>query len=322
LLVDQVTLAGGTIAEFLDLPFITVCNALLVNREAGVPPYFTPWQYRDSWWARSRYRLGNAIVNRLTQPLVDRANAQRRQWNLVPCTSREDFYSPLAQICQLPAEFDFPRRNLALCFHYVGPFQEPSGLEPVSFESITFPFEQLSEKPLVYASLGTLQNRNWSIFQTIAEACVGLDVQLVISLGNPNAQVSDVSLPGSPVVVSYAPHQQLIDRASLVVTHAGMNTTIGSLSSGVPLVAIPITNEQPGIAARIAWTGTGEVVPLKRLSAGSLQQAIKRVLAEGSYKENALRLQAAIKRAGGLSRAASIVEQVVFTRKPALARNL
>ncbi len=30
---------------------------------------------------------------------------------------------------------------------------------------------------------------------------------------------------------------------------------------GVPLVSIPITNEQPGIAARVAWTGTGEVVP-------------------------------------------------------------
>ena len=30
ILVDQVTLGGGTIAEFLNLPFITICNALFL----------------------------------------------------------------------------------------------------------------------------------------------------------------------------------------------------------------------------------------------------------------------------------------------------
>ena len=85
------------------------------------------------------------------------------------------------------------------------------------------------------------------------------------------------------------------------------------------MVAIPITNDQPGVAARIAWTGTGEVIPLKKLSVEKLQKAIKRVLTEDSYKKNALRLQEAIKRAGGVSRAADIVEQVVHTGKPVLA---
>ena len=43
LLVDQVTTGGGTIAQKLNLPFVTVYNALLINREPGVPPYFTAW---------------------------------------------------------------------------------------------------------------------------------------------------------------------------------------------------------------------------------------------------------------------------------------
>jgi len=42
LLIDQVTLAGGTIADFLNLPFITVCNALLINGSWDTP-YFTSW---------------------------------------------------------------------------------------------------------------------------------------------------------------------------------------------------------------------------------------------------------------------------------------
>jgi zeaxanthin glucosyltransferase len=49
LIVDQVTIAIGTVADFLKLPFITVCNALLTNREPSVPPYFTHWHYQDTF---------------------------------------------------------------------------------------------------------------------------------------------------------------------------------------------------------------------------------------------------------------------------------
>ena len=97
-----------------------------------------------------------------------------------------------------------------------------------------------------------------------------------------------------------------------------MNTTLGALSSGVPLVAIPITNEQPGIAARIAWSGCGESIPLKKLNVSKLKTAIQKVLTEDSYKQNAVRLQEAIQRAGGVGRAADIIEQAISTRKPVL----
>jgi len=83
-------------------------------------------------------------------------------------------------------------------------------------------------------------------------------------------------------------------------------------------VAIPIANDQPGVAARIAWTGTGAVVPLKRLNVSKLRSAIQQVLTEDSYQQNALRLQASIQRAGGVKKAADLVEQVVATGKPAL----
>ncbi len=320
LLVDQVTYAGGTIADFLDLPFVTVCNALLINKEDGVPPYFTHWSYNTAWWARLRNRVGNFLIDRLSLPFWEVVVKQRRQWNLTPYTSREDAGSKLAQRCQLPTEFDFPRVNLPQWFHYTGPLQDPSGRELISFPSLSFPFEKLTGQPLIYAALGTLQNRKPEIFQSIAEACVGLDMQLVISLGNPNSQESGVNLPGSPIVVRFAPQQQLIQRAALTITHAGMNTTLGALSSGVPLVAIPITSEQPGIATRLARTGAGDVVRLSELSVPKLRAAIQRVLTEESYKQNAVRLQEATRRAGGVSRAADIIEQAVSTGKPVLAQ--
>jgi UDP:flavonoid glycosyltransferase YjiC (YdhE family) len=319
LLVDQVTTGGGTIADFLKIPFVTVCNALLINREPGVPPYFTNWDYNTEWWSLWRNRAGNFLLNRLSQKIWNLVISQRRKWNLSAYTHRDEAAGKLAQICQLPAEFDFPRVGLPKTFHYTGPLQDPSGLEPLSLSPIPFPFEKLNGKPLIYAALGTLQNRKQEIFQIIAEASIGLDVQLVISLGQPEIKESNFNLPGSPLVVPYAPQQKLISESVLTITHGGMNAVLGALSSGVPLVAIPITNEQPGIASRIAYTGAGEFLPLSGLNVTSLQQTIKQVLTESSYKQNALRLKEAIFKAGGVNYAADIIEKVIYAGEPILS---
>lgn len=166
------------------------------------------------------------------------------------------------------------------CFHYTGPYQDSSGREPTSF-----PYEKLTGQPLIYASLGTIQNRLIEIFDSIASACVGLDAQLVISVGGSSGSESLQGLPGSPLVVNYAPQLELLEKATLTITHGGLNTVLESLSNSVPMVAIPIANDQLGVAARLAWIGAGEVVPLSRLSIRRLQTAIHKLMTENLYKK-------------------------------------
>jgi zeaxanthin glucosyltransferase len=312
LLVDQVSSAGGTIADYLEIPFISVCSALLINREEGVPPAFTSWNYSPAWWARLRNQTGYALLNRLARPLREVVLSYRQRWKLPPFTDPDQIYSQLAQISQQPSAFDFPRTQLPKCFHFTGPYADAA-----SRAAVSFPFEKLTGQPLVYASMGTIQNRKQEIFRCIAESCVGLDVQLVISQGN-NGVSSLMELPGAPLVVRYAPQLELLQRATLTITHAGLNTALESLSNGVPMVAIPVTNDQPAVGARLHWTGAGEVVSLKRLDTSKLRAAVQKVLNEGSYKKNASRLQQAIHDAGGVRRAIDIVEQGVATGKPVL----
>jgi MGT family glycosyltransferase len=238
----------------------------------------------------------------------------RRQWKLPLYTHPNEAYSPLAQLSQQPAELEFPRRDLPSWFHFTGPYHYSGNRELVSF-----PWEKLLGQPLIYASMGTIQNRSMEIFHKIASACKGLDAQLVISLGGSARPQSLPSLPGSPLVVEYAPQLELLKQATLTITHAGLNTTLESLSNGVPMIAIPIANDQPGVAARIAWTRTGKVIPVKHLSISRLRYALKQVLTESSYKKNALKLQESIERAGGVNRAIEIIEQVVTTGKPVLS---
>jgi UDP:flavonoid glycosyltransferase YjiC (YdhE family) len=72
----------------------------------------------------------------------------------------------------------------------------------------------------------------------------------------------------------------------------------------------------------VAWSGSGAVVPLKHLSETRLRQAIDRVLSEPSHRDNALKLQRSIQQAGGVQRAADIVEQAIATGRPVLREPL
>ncbi|MEH1895077.1 MAG: glycosyltransferase [Nostoc sp.] len=314
LLVDQVMPEGGSVAEFLGLPFITICSAVVLNREESVPPFITNWSYNRAWLAQLRNRVGYKLLDRIGKPIREVIADYRREWKLPPQFTANENYSLLAQISQQPAQLEFPRENLPQCFHFTGPYHSPTGREVPDF-----PYEKLTEQPLIYASMGTVQNRLLEVFKSIAEACNDLDAQLVISLGGSATPESLGSLPGNPLVVGYAPQLELLQKATLTITHAGMNTTLESLNNGVPMVAIPVANDQPGIAARVAWAGAGESIPLSRVNVPKLRTAIQKVLTEDSYKQNAVRLQEAIQKAGGVSRAIDIVEQVVATGKPVLA---
>jgi len=273
----------------------------------------TSWSRNTAWWALLRNCVAYSVLEQIAQPIRTVVDEYRQKWKLPPYKNVSEVFSTLAQISQQVAEFEFPRTALPEVFHFTGPLYDTAGREPTAF-----PYEKLTEQPLIYASMGTLQNRSQQIFTMIAEACLGLDAQLVISLGGSSSPNSLQKLPGEPLVVGYAPQLSLLQKATLTITHAGLNTALESLSNGVPMVAIPITNDQPGVGARIVWTGAGEVVPLSNLSVPLLRKAIQKVLTSDSYKSNASRLQQAIRQSGGVSRAADIIEIAIATGKPVL----
>jgi len=308
LLVDQTEPAGGTVAEHLGLPFVTICNALALNREPNVPPPFTSWRYGESFWARARNALGYAVSDRITAPIARVIASYRKKWGLPPHRGPEDSFSTLAQISQQPPAFDFPRRKLPGTFHYAGPFRNSTAAV------VPFPWERLDGRPLIYASLGTLQNGKERIFRCFAEACDGLPAQLLITHGGGLDAQAVAALPGAPLVVSYAPQLDVLSRARLTLTHAGLNTVLDSLTQGVPLVAVPITYEQPAIAARIRWTGVGEVLPPAKLNATTLRGLIGRVLEKPVYAENARKVAQSIHAAGGVRGAADRIEKISAAR--------
>jgi zeaxanthin glucosyltransferase len=113
---------------------------------------------------------------------------------------------------------------------------------------------------------------------------------------------------------------ELLKRTSVCITHAGLNTVLESLAQGVPQVAIPVTYDQPAVAARIAHKQTGVVTSLDRLSADHLSSLLNEVLSKPTYRDNARKIQKAIAEANGLSVAAELIEQSLGVTEKAVEK--
>ncbi|MGE3311170.1 MAG: glycosyltransferase [Limisphaerales bacterium] len=302
LLTDQLSYGAASVAQHQGLPYVTLCNALPVHRDDSVPPFATSWAPVARPLEALRSFLGFLPLRPLFHLHLAPINSLRRSWGLKALRPESLADSPRAILSQQPPTFEFARRRLPARFHLTGPWQRPDTRpeEP-------FPFERLDGRPLIYASLGTLQNRIESIFRIIAEACAPLDAQLVIALGARDA-VPPPKLPGDPVVVPFAPQMKLLRIASLVITHAGLNTALEALAHGVPSVAIPITNDQPGVAARLRACGAGEFIPVARLNPSRLRRVVEQVLHTPSYRQAALRFAESITREDGIRKAADLIE--------------
>jgi len=135
-------------------------------------------------------------------------------------------------------------------------------------------------------------------------------VQLVLSLGGGMEPERLGQLQGNPVVVKYAPQLELVKRAAAIITHAGLNTVLETLAEGVPMVAMPQGNDQPGVAARVAASGAGVVLTRRKATVANVRKAVRLVLEDRRYREAARRLQAEINAVDGLARAADVIEEV------------
>ncbi len=317
-LVDQTISAGGTVAERVGVPFVTMCTALLWHEDASVPPPFTAWPYATDSWAQRRNRLGYAGWHWFIRPILGLINRYRTRWRLPRLATIEDALSPLAQISQLCAEFDFPRRCLPDVFHYVGSL---AGNRRMKTER-PFPWERLDGRPLIFASLGTVPDtENVPVFRKILAACAGVDAQLVLALGGWDEEDDSVrsklgEIPANAIVVDFAPQQALLDRAALLITHAGVNSVLESLSRAVPIVALPRSADQPAMGSRIAHAGVGLLGFFRHSTAWQIRELVQRVLTEETFRQRTQDLRKALAAAGGVRRAADIAEEAFRTRQP------
>lgn len=182
-------------------------------------------------------------------------------------------------------------------YAFVGPSIRPAESE----------IEKTKDK-LVYISMGTVNNDMLPLYKQFIAAFAKTDYQVILSVGSLVSMEEFGKLPENISVFPSVDQIAVLQKADVFISHCGMNSVNESLYFGVPLVMLPQTSEQGGVAERVSQLGAG--MKLEKTDAESITNAVNNVLDDSSYKENAATIAAGFKRCFGAKGAADKIMSV------------
>ena len=161
---------------------------------------------------------------------------------------------------------------------------------------------------LIYISMGTVNNNMMALYKRCLAALADTDYQVIMSVGNLVSIEEFGVLPENISVFTHVDQIAVLQQADVFVSHCGMNSVSESLYFGVPLVMLPQTSEQGGVAERVFQLGAG--IKLDKSDAASILGAIRKIFADNSYTQNAAVISEGFKHCSGAKGAADKIMQV------------
>ena len=106
------------------------------------------------------------------------------------------------------------------------------------------------------------------------------------------------------------PHSDLLPSTSLMITHAGLGTTLAALGNGVPMVCVPMGRDQFFNAEQVERLGAGRMLS-PDADAETIAAAAREILADARHQVGAKRMATTIAGYGGAAQAAAALEALV-----------
>jgi MGT family glycosyltransferase len=287
-LVIDFMLAGAiAAAERAELPTAALMHTVYCLPAAGKPPFGPGFQARAGLVGRLRDTAVTALARRTSNNALTDLNRARRQIGLAPVGAAANQLARVSRVLVLTSRaFDPPPAALPPNIRYVGPQLDDSWSEPSDRSWLTH-----DRDPLVVVSFST-RFAAPRIAQRVIDALSTLHVRGLLTLG-PALRAQDLRVPANILVRSFVPHHLVFPHVKLVITHAGLGTIMTALAYSVPLICIPLKNDQFENAARVAAAGAGQSVN-RNGTRRSLQQTILQILDEPRFRDDARRMADAI----------------------------
>ncbi len=148
---------------------------------------------------------------------------------------------------------------------------------------------------LVGHMIGDFYERAAAVLAPVAD-----EVQAVFVTSGVAAE----SFPDNAITAELVPMLDLMPKLDALVCHAG-GAVNEALTFGVPMVVAPVRAEQVALARQVARSGAGIEVPILDVTVAELGAAVRAVLDEPAYRDNARRIAAEFAAAGGAASAAA-----------------
>lgn len=261
--------------------------------------------------------FGTRLLARAAQMGIDvvaynmrrQVNRIRARYGLRPMGCSVNAFTgrlPLYLIPSVP-ELDYNRRDQPANVHYIGPcvWTKSVGAGPPDWLN-----ELPADRPWVHATEGTAQYQEPFLLRATAQGLAGLPMEVILTTGQNRdpATLGLNPLPPNVRVAKWLSHEDFLPRCAALITTGGAATVLASLKAGVPLVVAPTFWDKSDNAQRVVEAGVGLRLAPRHCTPERLRAAVKRLLDEPHFRENARRIALQFSRAQGPPRGAELLE--------------
>ena len=278
---DSVAFWGKLAAMKHGLPYVSSTTTFAFNR-------YSAKYMQESAWDIARMLMAMPRINKQLKRLREKGYPVKSLLDIVQNDNDTNTIVYTSKYFQ-PCSETFSDR-----YHFIGP----------SIRPVTEPIRKMAEKT-VYISMGTV-NRNPEFYRNCIHALARTDWQVIISMGT-NPEHFD-HLPDNIQIYETVDQMAVLSIADAFITHCGMNSASEGLYFKVPLVLFPQTPEQGAVAKRTEELGAG--IRLKSIAEEDILDALKQLLADPDYKNNAIRVSDSFHACGGASEAKAFLEEI------------
>jgi UDP:flavonoid glycosyltransferase YjiC (YdhE family) len=237
-------------------------------QEDGLPFFGFGLRAARTLVGRALWRAGRPLLEAGLRRGRRELNEERAELGLPP---QERFHGGISEGLALVATYpqlEYPRR-----------WPEHVRITGPMFFELPYPDIELPEgtDPLVLVVPSTSQDPEGRLVRTALEALADEPVRVVATMNREQA-TPQLMAPANAVVVDWLSYAQVMPHASLVICHGGHGTVARSLAEGAPVLVCPAVGDMAETGARVAWAGTGLMLPGRLVSPGLIRVATRRLL--------------------------------------------
>ncbi|XP_042534079.1 UDP-glucuronosyltransferase 2A2 isoform X1 [Dipodomys spectabilis] len=297
LVADPVTICGDLVALKLGIPFLYTLRfspASTVERHCGKIP--APVSYVPAALSEltDQMNFAERVKNTLSYPLQDYIfQSYWGEWNSYyskvlgrPTTLCETMGKAEIWLIRTYWDFEFPRPYLPN-FEFVGGLHcKPAKPLPKEMEEFV---QSSGEDGVVVFSLGSMvKNLTDEKANLIASALAQIPQKV---LWRYKGKIP-TSLGSNTRLFDWIPQNDLLGhpKTKAFITHGGTNGIYEAIYHGIPMVGVPMFADQPDNIAHMKAKGAAVEVNMNTMTSADLLRALRTVINDPSYKENAMRL--------------------------------
>lgn len=291
---DSLCIWGWAIAKIFGIPAICSTTTFALNMNVFRSVSNFPWTGIQNFWEGRKFVF----------PTIQLMNKLQKRYKL-PKRNLLDSVTNVSDlnIVYTSREFQPESDSFPGSYFFVGPSV------PNAQDTSDFPMEKLEGKPVIYISLGTLRNNRLDFFNLCINAFKDLPFIFVLSVGNRVDMSQIVTTPVNFIIRNSVPQIEILKKASLFITHGGMNSANEGLYFGVPLLAFPQTSEQAMVARRVEQLGAGLMLKEKDLSEKTLLNKFFEVLNNPEFSLAAKKQKLFLHNSGSAQKAIQLLEK-------------